>query len=427
MRWLSRLGSAARPAVYVLAGDGARPRARNLALDPRLERVASPRHADILLVVGALPEDVRAEAAAVHDQVPPPRGVVEWGGDGAALGPWADAVPVAAEDDPVPVVMWLQRALFRGERPSSEPIGPAENPVPWKGLGPHGQGGEGMMGGTPYGRPMAMTAEDVRDGLQLDCVTVPLGPFLPWMPPGLRVDVDLQGDVVQALRPVVSETVKPDVPEPFVRALHDEVPVAEIEVARARHHLHATADLLWLHHLDALAVRALRVACALTSGGAEPVRRLERALRRTGALRLATRGVGRLSEDETAGLGPTARAAGRAEDARLGDPAYEGLGFEVRTGRRGDTQARWQQRLVEAAQALELAARAGDRRREPGPPLEGPRGTCPPGATTRSLELLRERAVGRTFDRLVTTLVGLDLDPGSVPHPRRPAEEGPHA
>ena len=54
------------------------------------------------------------------------------------------------------------------------------------------------MGGTPYGRPMAMTGEDVRDGLMLDRYTATIGPFAPMLPPGLALEVTLQGDVIVA-------------------------------------------------------------------------------------------------------------------------------------------------------------------------------------------------------------------------------------
>jgi hypothetical protein len=56
-----------------------------------------------------------------------------------------------------------------------------------------------MMGGTPYGRPMAMTDEDGRDGLALDAHTLRVGPFAQMLPPGLRLEATLQGDVVQAV------------------------------------------------------------------------------------------------------------------------------------------------------------------------------------------------------------------------------------
>jgi hypothetical protein len=66
---------------------------------------------------------------------------------------------------------------------------------------PRVRGLDGPAGG---GRPaleldagMADRADD-RDGLRLDVLHVPLGPVLPYWPAGLRVDLAVQGDVVQA-------------------------------------------------------------------------------------------------------------------------------------------------------------------------------------------------------------------------------------
>ncbi|NKZ04862.1 hypothetical protein [Actinomadura latina] len=66
---------------------------------------------------------------------------------------------------------------------------------------PRVRGLDGAGGG---GRPaleldagMAERGDD-RDGLRLDVLHVPLGPVLPYWPAGLRVDLTLQGDVVQA-------------------------------------------------------------------------------------------------------------------------------------------------------------------------------------------------------------------------------------
>ncbi|MFA1549537.1 hypothetical protein [Actinomadura chokoriensis] len=62
----------------------------------------------------------------------------------------------------------------------------------------------GLDGATGGERPpleldaaMADRADD-RDGLRLDVLHVPLGPVLPYWPAGLRVDLTLQGDVVQS-------------------------------------------------------------------------------------------------------------------------------------------------------------------------------------------------------------------------------------
>ncbi|WUH96961.1 hypothetical protein OHR68_25855 [Spirillospora sp. NBC_00431] len=69
------------------------------------------------------------------------------------------------------------------------------------------------IGGADGARPplgldevhMADRAGD-RDGLRLDVLRVPLGPVLAHWPAGLRVDVTLQGDVVQAAEAIAVDT-----------------------------------------------------------------------------------------------------------------------------------------------------------------------------------------------------------------------------
>ncbi|MFG1854531.1 hypothetical protein ACGFJT_22045 [Actinomadura geliboluensis] len=60
-----------------------------------------------------------------------------------------------------------------------------------------GPAGGGERAPLESGAEMADRADD-RDGLRLDVLHVPLGPVLPYWPAGLRVDLTLQGDVVQA-------------------------------------------------------------------------------------------------------------------------------------------------------------------------------------------------------------------------------------
>lgn len=194
---LRRLAADAPTPVYAVAGRGGRDAVRSLRLDDGLDLVASPRHATVLLVVGAVSEEQVDALRQVHDQVGEPRGAVWWSGaapDDAMRGALPDAIHV--QEGAAAAARRVHRALLMGERPSSAVLGPGENPTDWQGVGPHGQGGKGMMGGTPYGRSMAMTGEDIRDGLQLDRVPVALGPFHAALPHGVVLDVELQGDVV---------------------------------------------------------------------------------------------------------------------------------------------------------------------------------------------------------------------------------------
>lgn len=179
MTVLSRLAAGAAVPVFPVIGAGALADVERLLVRPTLHRAETPRDAAILLVAGDLPQDTTDALDRVHDQLPRPRATLTW--DGA--------------DDPGPALGDLWRAILSGEA-DEEDRNPDEPPNPWRGRGDHGQGGEGMMGGTPYGRPMAMTGEDVRDGLQLDRYTARVGPFAPMLPPGLVLEFTLQGDVI---------------------------------------------------------------------------------------------------------------------------------------------------------------------------------------------------------------------------------------
>lgn len=285
------------------------------------------------------------------------------------------------------------------------------------------------MGGTPYGRPMPMTGPD-RDGLELDQVRMRLGPFLPGFPAGLAMDAVLQGDVLQHVTlapnpfaPALATTAGAAVGElahrPFARAATEPVPVAELERARARHHLAWLAEFLALHALPALATRAAALAETEPAPRPSDVRRLGRLLGRTAALRLATRGVGPLPAERVgAHGGPVARASGIAVDARAGHPAYRDLGFEPLVHQGGDCASRWHQRLAEAEQALVLAAAAGDAVVEPGDPVESPRGPLAPAGGhpgTDLLTLVADVLSGMEWGSAVTTLASLDLTMEGAP------------
>ncbi|MDP8976992.1 MAG: hypothetical protein M3N17_00105, partial [Actinomycetota bacterium] len=257
---LSRAAGGARVPVFAAVGAGAARAVQDLRLRPELELVATPRHATVLLVAGRVPPSLGRALAQVHDQVPHPRATVRWADP--ASGPDDAAPPAAtevrADGDVVATIVSCHRGLLSGDRASEEGILPAEPPNEWRGVGPHGQGGEGMMGGTPYGRPMPMTADD-RDGLALDQLSLRVGPFLPVLPPGLALDVQLQGDVVQGATPVnafgdddQAGAGGLDPAGAFERASPEPVAVADVEVARARHHLRWLADALVVHGLPAL-------------------------------------------------------------------------------------------------------------------------------------------------------------------------------
>lgn len=184
MTWLAALAAEAPVPVYPAVGPGCLAAVERLLAGPRLARAVSPRHAAMLLVAGDMPAERAGALDRLHDQVPKPRLCVRWDGRDPAV-------------EQRLVDGW--RALCTGA--SGAPDRRADTPPnEWRGRGDHGQGGEGMMGGVPYGRPMAMTGDDIRDGLALDRYTARIGPFAPMLPPGLVLEVTLAGDVIAAAR-----------------------------------------------------------------------------------------------------------------------------------------------------------------------------------------------------------------------------------
>lgn len=269
--------------VFVAAGAGAWSAVQELRAVAGLRLVDSPRRASVLVVAGRVAADHLEALARVHDQMPHPRATVDWP-ESAAPGDAGGTTAGTVADLGQSVVAAFTRLRQHPEESEPDRL-PDEEPNEWRGVGPFGQGGEGMMGGTPYGRPMAMTGDD-RDGLALDQLHLRLGPFLPWLPPGMVMDVTMQGEVLQQ---VVARTAAPASSDP-TGWLPDE------QVSAVRHELRRLALALHVHGLDALAVRAARLAARLAARPAADdrgVERLCRSIRRSGLL-WGVRGVGSL-------------------------------------------------------------------------------------------------------------------------------------
>lgn len=305
--------------VFAATGPGARNGTEDLSLRPELRLMVSPRHASILLVAGTIPDGCVDALSRIHDQLPHPRATLAWryGSDEAARA-GADEGAVTKASDPVPALLGLHRSLLEGRHASESSLLPDEPPSPWRGKGPFGQGGEGMMGGRPYGRPMAMTADDLRDGLALDRLELTLGPFFPPFPPGLALEIALQGDVVQAATVVRAPFPQP-LPTVLGRVLREPVPRAELEEARARLLLRRAARTLRVAGAEALGTRALGLSVA-SRPRSRGVRRLRSMLRRGGSL-AALEGVGERSGFDVGGrlrswIGSAERALDRAADTR---------------------------------------------------------------------------------------------------------------
>ena len=277
---LRRWAAEAAVPTFVACGGGAGRRPLELAGDPRVRLVPTPRQATVLLAAGRFPGRLGEALDRVHDQLPTPRAVVWWTAEPAVEGPAAlvGAMLVASDDDiGAALVAAHHVAVYGGhDEPDTQPDAP---PHPFEGRGDHGQGGEGMMGGVPYGRPMAMTGDD-RDGLALDRLPVKLGPFLVGLPGGLIVRAVLQGGVLQESAIELLDLGAGADLDPLDPAGPGDAP---------RRRLRWLTEALLLAGLPALAARAARLTAAPLSESA--VRALARAVRRSG-LCSAWRAVG---------------------------------------------------------------------------------------------------------------------------------------
>lgn len=270
VRLLTRMAAAADVPVFAALGEGVRSAVDDLFLLPGVCRVHTPRAAAVLLVAGELrPQDDHA-LRRVHDQLPHPRATVWWRSTppGSLASMNAQRIEASDAQELVRVLRALQSRLLRDPGDTEPDWQPDEPPAAWRGQGEHGQGGEGMMGGVPYGRPMAMTAEDLRDGLQLDAFRLRLGPFAPMLPPGMELELTLQGDVIQQAK---------------LRQ-----PAFETPAGDAGNALRCAARMLDLLELPSLARRCRCMA----RGGTAANPRIARMVRWSGALAALPAGLG---------------------------------------------------------------------------------------------------------------------------------------
>jgi Ni,Fe-hydrogenase III large subunit len=239
------------------------------------------------------------------------------------------------------------------------------------------------------------------DGLKMEWIDVPFGPFFPGLPGGLRLDLILDGDAVaeaKAESQMGSGDLLPEAgmtPEAFVdrlAALSPLSPVAYRELAcraleratgqsaaadTANARVAAVERERIASHLNWLAGFGAQTGCGWLEAGAGALQKalrtadmdeiarlapristLLRRVHRTPLLHDKLSGVGRLTGGGALS-GPAARASGEAVDARSDDPVLKALGFVVLTGAGDDALARLTQRTREITQSIDLISRAG--------------------------------------------------------------------
>lgn len=398
-----------RPAAFPVIGRGGSDLWHGLVLDGTLVPACAPHNADLLLLCGAVPEEWGLDLLALFETFALPR-----------LAVWVPGTDREGEPAGLPVVNientdWagVRSALLDPASLAAEPLLPDRPPCPWRGLGEHGQGGEGMMGGVPYGRAMAMTADDT-DDLALDDVPTVLGPFFPGLPTGLRVELRLQGQRVRSCEAV-------DNTFPVTGTMQEPSPptVAALERLRIRNHLDWAGDFLRLLGQEAIGLHLLRAA--QEDWSISDIGRMGRLFRlaEAGGLKDLLAGTGRIKRDTALRLGlrgPDARASGVAVDGRSRDEAYAAYSFQPSCAGSGDAWARWTVRCEECLQSLALIDAVGDRTLASGAACEMPRGAYladgvrPHAPSRANMAAIGEMLPGLTWFGAVAALASLDLD-----------------
>ncbi len=296
--------------------DGAAPR---MAVERELARrgwveALSPADADILCVCGSVPDGQAEALERIWDQLPGPRARVnvEHPDDaGARLdGCVAELLDTAAQrrreadrkvqpdgdgDDDMDHGDMDNSQMDRGDGDemdhSQMDHGDSDemdhSQMDHSGMDHSGMDHGGMDMPMPGGIPLAGEGTD-RDGLDLDVLKVPLGPYLPYWPAGLVLHCELQGDVV------FGSTV--DVP---FGAPEPEPASAPDEHASLVHQLDLTERLLRLAGAAASATRTRRIRDAALDGVAldqcrSRVQAEQARVRKDWLLRRTLRGLGHI-------------------------------------------------------------------------------------------------------------------------------------
>ena len=241
------------------------------------------------------------------------------------------------------------------------------------------------------------------DGLIMEWVPAPYGPLFPGLPGGLSLTFTLDGDTVaetevepgieghspEGILPgpvesIAEHAAKLDPLTPVAysmlvqRAIEDALGtqtsseearsrISALERERAASHLGWAASFGYLIGDGWLSQRASKLQLALLraadideiDGIKDEVENFVRKSLRTPLLGSKLRGIGAVDDSTVENAtGPMTRAAGSEKDARSGDPTYRDLGFSpiVRDG--NDALTRFQLRLEEIKQSLDLVLEA---------------------------------------------------------------------
>jgi hypothetical protein len=196
------------------AGAGSRMAVERLLADNGWVQALSPGDADILCICGEVPEDQTDAVERLWDQLPGPRSRAVVTGPEHA-GRALDGCVEELLDVDGHMRLEAERTATEPEQDDKQDDGDSQMNMDHEGMDHGGKDDgnedshadmdhEGMDHGgmevpMPGGIGLAGEGKD-RDGLDLDTLKVPLGPYLPFWPAGLVLHCELQGDIVFAAR-----------------------------------------------------------------------------------------------------------------------------------------------------------------------------------------------------------------------------------
>lgn len=424
---------------------------------------ATPRHASVLVLIGELPPQLGDAAAVMYAQMVRPRTILALGEQVPSSLPQADVSAGLSQPELTAAVVQLRRALAEGAFATSvadfdapvlhatteyvcpmhpEVVEDQSGSCPKCGMDlvareaggkDNAAGGASDYGSHEYHEhgdhsapdhshghgdhedsghdhgdmgfmSMVEATKDLprsRDGLPMDWIEVPFGPFFPGLPGGLRLTLTLDGDGVaegtaQSLVGMVNGSLEQAADASvFVEQLARAMPLAPasyrllacraIEQAagleqdadaasagiNALERERVASHLGWLVQLGrqigmdwlvrratAMQLGVLRADHGQLVALRPGVQSLTHRLERTPLLKARLADIGFLMAGSEL-RGPVARAAGNAKDARLVDETYRALGFEICVAETGDAWARLRLRLAEIATSIDLIEAAG--------------------------------------------------------------------
>ncbi len=241
-----------------------------------------------------------------------------------------------------------------------------------------------------------------KDGLPMEWINAPFGPFFPGLPGGLLLTLSLDGDTVagsdaQSLFDSIDllehlpvdatsfvdrlATLDPMVPVSYhllacqalenaagvdVSADEMHARIGGLERERIASHLNWLALFGQQTGFDWLMQQAASLQLKIQQADIKQIVLLQpdiitmiKRLQHTPLLKSRTVGIGHLMPDTTL-LGPVARACGINDDTRVTDTNFSTLGFTAASRKEGDVHARLQVRLEEMLHSCALIKAAGD-------------------------------------------------------------------